>query len=132
MPNDVDYETNLLPVKQLVQLGLTENQISGVVDIIRQRTTTTFVNTADAELADAMRELAWVALEEAYYKIQFGSPGEQLGLIKTILARTASMVGSETTTRFEMMRNEFEEMMVGIRGSEDILDEPFDVDELEP
>jgi hypothetical protein len=78
-----------------------------------------------------MRELAWLAIREASFKIQFGAPGEQLGLIKTILARTASMVGSETTTRFEMMRNEFEEMVAGIRGTDSVLDDTFDFEDIE-
>ena len=102
-----------------------------MLELIQQRQTTSFVNTADAELADAMRELAWLAIREASFKIQFGAPGEQLGLIKTILARTASMVGSETTTRFEMMRNEFEEMVAGIRGTDSVLDDTFDFEDIE-
>lgn len=126
MPNGEESGNNLVPVK-LAQLGLSETQINGVLEVIEARTTTTFTNTQDAELADAMRELAWMAIEEAVFKIKFGAPGEQMGLIKTILARTASMVGSETTTRYEIMRNEFEDMVSQIRGGEDILEEPFDM-----
>jgi hypothetical protein len=130
MPNVNESGSSIVPVK-LAQLGLNENQINGVLEILEARATIEFTNVEDAELADAMRELAWIAIEEATIKIKFGAPGEQMGLIKTILARTASMVGSETTTRYELMRSEFDEMVSEIRGGDVVLEEPFDMEELD-
>jgi hypothetical protein len=83
------------------------------------RRMTSYLQPEDKELADAMRDLAWRAYNEAKVIIEYGSPGERLGLIKTILARTSSMVGVETTTRYDEMRNEFDEMVTGFYLNDD-------------
>lgn len=110
-------------VEKLYRFGLDEQEIANALGLdphlvrgvlVTRQVTTRFINPADKELADAMRHLAWVAYKEALSTIRYGSSGERLGLIKTILGRTTSMVGMETTTRLDDMRNEFDEMVSGI------------------
>ena len=114
------------PIELLYRMGVDEKTIAKELDLpvanvrgaITYRQTSTFLEPEDRELADAMRDLAWRAYREAKILIEFGSPGDRLGLIKTILSRTTSMVGAETTTRYDEMRNEFEEMLTGFHGRE--------------
>lgn len=118
-------------IELLHRVGVDERTIAKELDIpvanvravLTMRRTITYLQPEDKELADAMRDLAWRAYNEAKVIIEYGSPGERLGLIKTILARTSSMVGAETTTRYDEMRNEFEEMVSGFYNPEDDGDE---------
>jgi hypothetical protein len=71
-----------------------------------------------------MRNLAWMAYEEAVYLIQFGSPIDRIGLIKLILGRSMGLIGAEKSQRFDEMRSTFEDMMNGIRSPEEL---PFDL-----
>ncbi len=88
-----------------------------------------FTEPADKELADAMRNLAWRAYEEALEIFEYGSPAEKFGITKAIIARTASMVGQQTTTRYDEMRNELEEIMSKqIRGSDEVLVDPEEIE----
>jgi len=93
--------------------------VANVRAVLTMRRTTSYLQPEDKELADAMRDLAWRAYNEARVIIEYGSPGERLGLIKTILSRTSAMVGQETTTRYDEMRNEFDEMVAGFFQVED-------------
>lgn len=90
----------------------------------------TFSEPEDKEIADAMRTLAWRALDEALDIYQYGHPTEKYGLTKTILARVSGLVGQQTTTRYEDMRNELEEILGAQRGTDAPLEEP--VIETEP
>lgn len=119
-------------IRTLYTMGMDEFRIAAAIreDVkfvksrIRKITSKTeFSNPEDSDLANAMRNLAWKAYEEALVTIQFGSPGERLGLIKTIIGRTAGMLGTETTTRFDDMRNEFDEMMTQITGNDNTVPE---------
>lgn len=119
-------------IMSLHRMGMDEFAIAAAVreDVklvksrIRKFTTTTrFSNPEDTDLANAMRNLAWKAYEEALVTIQVGAPAERLGLLKTILGRTASMIGTETSTQFDDMRNEFDDMLSRIRSDdEDTID----------
>lgn len=114
-------------IELLHRMGVQDKQIAKELDIpivnvrayLTARRTTTYLAPEDKELADAMRDLAWRAYREAKVLIEYGAPGERLGLIKTILARTTSMVGAETTTRYDEMRNEFEDMLTGFHNNDD-------------
>lgn len=121
-------------IELLHRMGVPDNKIAKELDIpianvrayLTMRQTTTYLAPEDKELADAMRDLAWRAYKEAKVLIEYGAPGEKLGLIKTILARTTSMVGAETTTRYDEMRNEFEEMLTGFHTNDD--DDPYELE----
>jgi hypothetical protein len=108
-------------IELLHRLGIEEKTIARELDlplvnvraVLTMRRVSSYLQPEDKELADAMRDLAWRAYKEAKVIIEYGSPGERLGLIKTILSRTSAMVGQETTTRYDEMRNEFDEMLAG-------------------
>lgn len=114
-------------IEVLYRMGIGEKEIAkqlnlpiqNVRAVLTMRQVSTYLAPEDKELADAMRDLAWRAYREAKVLIEFGAPGERLGLIKTILARTTQMVGSETTTRYDEMRNEFDEMLTGFFTDDD-------------
>lgn len=118
-------QTNIIEL--LHRMGIDDRRIARELDIpvtnvravLTMRATTSYLAPEDKELADAMRDLAWRAYREAKVIIEYGAPGERLGLIKTILSRTTSMVGAETTTRYDEMRNEFEEMLTGFHSDDD-------------
>lgn len=121
-------------VVTLYQMGLDPYRIAAAVKsdihfvrkVLRQSNfVKEFTEPADKELADAMRNLAWRAYEEALDIFEYGSPAEKFGITKAIIARTASMVGQQTTTRYDEMRNELEEIMgKQIRGTEEVLVDP--------
>jgi hypothetical protein len=114
-------------IELLHRMGVEDKKIATELDIpivnvravLTLKRTTSYLAPEDKELADAMRDLAWRAYREAKVIIEYGAPGERLGLIKTILSRTTSMVGAETTTRYDEMRNEFEEMLTGFFSDDD-------------
>jgi hypothetical protein len=108
--------------EQLLAGGIDERTVAGllrmpikVVQAIATFRQTKVLSVADQELAEAMRNLIWIAYEEALYTIQMGSPQDRIGLIKLLIARGTSMVGAETSTKFDEMRLVFEKMMTGIR-----------------
>ncbi len=115
-------------IELLHRLGVDDRKIAKELDIpivnvravLTLRATTSYLAPEDKELADAMRDLAWRAYREAKVIIEFGAPGERLGLIKTILSRTTAMVGAETTTRYDEMRNEFDEMLTGFLSDDEL------------
>lgn len=92
----------------------------------------TILAPPDEQLAEAMRKLAWKAYEEGMLILECGSPQERTALIRLILSRTMSLVGTESTQHFEIMREEFMTMMEDIRGSESILELPTDDAEAVP
>lgn len=117
--------------EQLLSYGIDPAQVATVtrlpikvVQAIGTFRTTTTLNAADQELADAMRNLVWLAYEEAVYLMQFGSPADRIGLIKMLVGRGVSLIGQEKSSRFEEMRGLFEEVMTGIRSPEDV---PFEL-----
>lgn len=131
-------------IRSLYAMGQDPYKIASIVreDIVYVRRIlskysrrTEFTHFEDKELADAMRTLAWRALEEALEVFENGHPVERLALTKTIIGRTASMVGSQTTTHYDDMRNELEEIFTGVRGTEEPLTIPeeleVDIDEPE-
>ena len=114
----------------LLRYGIDVRQVASVTKLplktvqgLQSRAAVT-LNPADQELAEAMRNLAWMAYEEAVYLIQFGSPTDRIGLIKLILSRSMGLIGAEKSSRFDEMRTVFEDMMMGIRSPEDT---PFDL-----
>jgi len=128
--------SNIDAIELLHRFGISDKAIAKELDIpianvravLTMRRTINYLQPEDKELADAMRDLAWRAYKEAKVIIEYGSPGERLGLIKTILARTTSMVGAETTTRYDEMRNEFEEMVTGFFNPNEDGDEQQEID----
>jgi hypothetical protein len=114
-------------IEILHRLGVEDKKIASELDIpianvravLTMRRSVSYLAPEDKELADAMRDLAWRSYREAKVIIEYGSPGERLGLIKTILSRTSAMVGQETTTRYDEMRNEFDEMLTGFFSDSD-------------
>jgi uncharacterized protein (DUF2235 family) len=122
--------------EELLRYGVDARQVAVVtklpiktVQAISTVRETTTLAPADQEIAEAMRNLAWMAYEEAVYLIQFGSPVDRTGLIKLILGRSMNLIGAEKSARFDEMRTVFEDMMQGIRSSDDTpLDLPMDDD----
>lgn len=117
--------------EQLLAYGIDPTQVAAVtrlpiktVNAISTFRETTTLNAQDKELAEAMRNLAWIAYEEAVYLIQFGSPVDRIGIIKLILGRSMGLIGAEKSSRFDEMRSTFEDMMNGIRSPEEV---PFDL-----
>lgn len=110
----------------LLSYGIDPNQVAAVtklpLKIVQQLQTTrmtTLLSAADQEIAEAMRNLVWMAYEEAVYLMQFGSPIDRIGLIKLIIGRGMGVIGAEKSARFDEMRTVFEDMMNGIREPED-------------
>lgn len=117
--------------QQLVRYGVDPHVVAATFDMpvrdiatLASGRTTTFLSPEDAELASAMRRVAWMAVEKAMETLQYGNPRDKQQLIRAILSRTMGLVGVETTQRFDEMRNEFETMLVDLRGDEKVLEDP--------
>ncbi len=117
--------------EDLLRYGIDAAQVAAVTRLpiktvqgISSTRSTTVLTQADQEIAEAMRNLVWMAYEEAVYLMQFGSPVDRIGLIKLIVGRGMSVIGAEKSTRFDEMRSVFEDMMEGIRSPEEL---PFDL-----
>lgn len=119
----------------MLQQGYQPAEIATILrmDLEAVRTVqTTTLAPADKEIAEAMRNLVWMAYEEAVYLIRYGSPTDRIGLIKLILAGGMRLVGAETSTKFDEMRATFDDMMKGIRSPTDMMpDIPTDDDDAE-
>lgn len=126
--DDVIHTLHAMGMDEYRIAAATRQDVKLIKSRIRKFSTIRFANQEDSDLATAMRNLAWKAYQEALVTIECGAPGERIGLIKTILGRTASMIGTETTTAYDDMRNDFEEMLGRIRSDDD---EVFDVGEVE-
>lgn len=117
-------------IELLLRCGVTENVIAKELDIpivvVREvaqfRATTTFstrLNPKDAELAEAMRNLAWKAYQEALVTMEFGNPTERASLVRAVINRSMSLVGAEKSNTMDRIRDEFNEMVGAIRAPDD-------------
>lgn len=116
--------------KIVKETGATQTTVAEVASFRSSSTFSTHLNPADAELADAMRTLAWKAYEEAYVTMEFGSPSERASLVRAVIARSMSLVGAEKSGKMDSLRDEFNEMIGAIRSPNDYdYDLPEDLDD---
>jgi hypothetical protein len=58
----------------------------------------------DRQLQTVMRSLAFRAAAEAQYILNYGHPNQRMSIIRTVLGRTAGLIGQESTSTFEESR----------------------------
>jgi len=104
----------------LVAAGASEQTVAAALQLpmrdvktlYAQRTeVSTVLQEEDKQLADAMRQIAWKAVNEAFYTLEYGHTADKQALVRTILGKTMGLVGAETTQRFDEMRGEFESLL---------------------
>lgn len=113
-------------VRNLVRLGVDPRTVASAAKISVGQVTTisntvTSLTPEDAELADAMRTLGWIAYEEAMQTLMYGSPADRQSLVRTIIGRTMGLVGMTRETHSDDMRAEFSKLMENTRGSEEVI-----------
>lgn len=121
-------------IRNLARTGVDERTIAAAAGVtvseIRSITaTTTSLSPEDEQLANAMRVLAWTAFEEAMQTLIYGAPSDRQALIRAIIGRAMGLVGVQTETQTQELREEMSRIMEEVRGSEEVL---IPVDEYEP
>ncbi len=92
------------------------------IDPLAKAITPKLIND-DQALVDALRKLVWMAQRKAEDILTYGSPNEQIAVMRTLLSSATKQLGAETSTKYDDMRGDFDDLMVGIRGSENALSE---------
>lgn len=64
----------------------------------------TVLTPEDEQLAGGMRQLAWRVHSEAMWILENGHPDQKMAIIRTVLSKTAGLIGQESTTSFEESR----------------------------
>lgn len=106
-------------------LGIPKNAIE---EVTASRTTiSTVLNEDDERLAEAMRGLAWQAVDHAKDVYAFGHPKEKMDLTRAVLGRTMGLVGLEQTQQVDQLRQSFEGMLRDMRGTDASIEEPHDL-----
>lgn len=124
-------------VELLLRCGVTESiivketgvSLTAVREIAQMKSSTTFstrLNPKDAQLADAMRDLAWKAYDEARITMEFGSPAERSSLVRAVIARSMALVGAEKSSTMDTIREEFNDLIGNIRSP---IDTEYDLPE---
>lgn len=123
---------NVAPVKVAAETGVALVHVNEMANFHLSKTFSTTLNTKDAELADAARELAWKAFNVANETLQFGSPADRMMLARGIVNRSMTLIGAEKTSKLDELRDSFNEL-IGATNSPDELDYdlPEDQDAIE-
>lgn len=121
-------------IRNLSRTGVDDRAIAAAAGItlteVRTITSTqTTLAPEDEELANAMRILAWTAFEEAMQTLMFGAPSDRQSLIRAIIGRAMALVGMQSETQTQELREEMSRMMAAVRGSEEVL---IPVDDYDP
>jgi hypothetical protein len=81
-------------------------KISRSVGIVRA-----YPSAEDREIADAIRRLTMMCLDGAMDIVMFGNYRERGAMIRTVVARTMGVIGSESPLGLEEMRAEWAELI---------------------
>lgn len=85
----------------------------------RSLTFSTTLNSKDKELADAVRELAWKAMEVANETLMFGAPADRMILARGIVGRSMALIGAEKTSKIDELRDSFNELIGSTQAPEE-------------
>jgi len=80
-----------------VAAAITGRSVSEIKGIIKQKR---FI-PEDAQIASAMRQLAWRVWAKSMEILEHGHPDQQAQIIRIVLSRTAGLIGEESDTSLE-------------------------------
>ena len=95
----------------------------------------TSLTPEDQQLSVGMRQLAWRAYAESMRIFDEGHPNDKLSLMKTILSRTAGLIGQESSTTLTESKEAFSRIFSAQREGitpHVITAEPIELDEYAP
>jgi hypothetical protein len=61
----------------------------------------TYLTPEDEQLASGMRQLAWRVQSWAMQVMENGHPDQQMQVVRTVLSKTAGLIGQESTSSYE-------------------------------
>lgn len=110
MPDvDIYEEARDDVIRQLAEYGVDVRTIAAALDVSVSRvatkiTTRTKLVPEDEKLADAMRTLAWRAYHVAMDTLDFGTPSDQMNVMRIVLGNTSKLIGAATEASQEEER----------------------------
>lgn len=91
-----------------------------VVRAMRSYTARTDLTPEDEELADATRKIVRLGLDGAYRTLMYGHPEQQFRLQLALVARAATLIGIQTSTRVDELRQDILALGQGLGDDSDV------------
>ena len=85
--------------------------------VLAQTIEHSLANAGDAEIADAARALTRQALVEAAYLLEYGCYKEKMPIITLFASQAAKLIGAETSTQYDVIRDDLTGIMSEMRGT---------------
>lgn len=122
---ELDVESLTPAIVQMVSRGVSPEGVSALLGISVGHVRRVSVTTRswlgnDAEMADNMRHLLSLAYGRALEVFELGPQAEQAALTRLLLAYALKSISGESTSQFDEIRGEFENMLSGMRNTKDV------------